>query len=207
MSPPHGPHGRPIRAGGRTEAGFVGKAFDMTVALAGVPRGDGVRGQPPVLALPRGLCVWVTGSRAADVTLSVGVANGGADWSRQFMATASGAWLTVAGWGFAKLMVNTVGATDVRVNWAWTSEGPPGDDPGRLFYFETIVAGTVKVPEGAVGVTPSAADAGWTWTTEAVAATVLTIPTPLVAGTRQEVAGDRYTASVGNTLMWELWPL
>lgn len=195
---------RRIRPAGVTQPGKTGKAFEAILSGAVLPLGNGVR-NGGTIPKPRGLVMWVQGSRAAEVKLEVGVSEGGAGWSRTFSLTAAGVWFTAANWESVLARVETVGAEDVRIAWAWTTIEPQSTASQRLLYVETITAGTRKCPEGAVAVTPEDADNSWEFITEAAAGAPISITTPLTAATRREVIGDRYTATVANRLCWELW--
>lgn len=187
---------RAIQASGRRST--TGKLFDATLTGAGIPRGP--RGD---LVRPQGLYLFIeAGAAAAGVTLRVGAPEGGGAESRVMTLTRSGAWLSVAGWDTVTVIVDTVGAADVVVGYAWTTQQPPSG--ARLLLVETIPAGTAQVPRGAQAVQGNTADASWAWVSNP-AGVALTVANPLpAAGAQIPVAGDQYTATVPNTLVWEL---
>lgn len=188
---------RMIQPSGRYPAGFTGRLFDVQ-GLSGVAiRDDG--------AGPKGLYVGIvpdTGSNTpALVHLTLGDPVGGGACHRTFHVGPSGAWVSVAGWDYAKLECLTSNAT-AQLCYAWTTEQP--SSPAALQYVQTIAPGTTAVAAGAERVIVGTADGGWAWRTAAPGAIV--VPAPAAAGQLLQVGGAQYVATVGNTVCWLLAP-
>jgi hypothetical protein len=178
--------------------GSVGALLDAQLGRAGIQRGP--HGE---LVRPQGLYLFLErGSAAATVEVTLGEPDGGAEEKREITLTRRGAWLSAAGWDHVRVEVSTLGAGDVVVGAAWTTEKPPSG--AVLLWVETITPGTRSIPRGAERVQGAAADAGWAWVSNP-AGVALTVPQPLPANASAlDVVGDAYTATVANTLVWRL---
>lgn len=188
---------RPIQPSGRYPAGFIGRLFDVQGLSRVAIRDDGAR--------PQGLYIGIvpdTGSNTPALChLTLGDPVGGGACHRTFHVGPCGAWVSVAGWDFAKLEALTSAAT-AQLCYAWTTEQP--SSPAPLMFAQTIVAGTFAVPPGAYEVITGAADGGWSWRTAAPGAIV--VPAPVASGQLSRVGGQQYIATAGNTVCWLLAP-
>jgi hypothetical protein len=141
----------------------------------------------------------------ATLRIGVGRTGGGARASRTWTLLPGGAWWSAAGWASVSLEVLDI-PDDVVVSYAWLTQQPPSFWPLQLV--ESVTAGTRPVPDGAIGVGVGTADAGWTWRARPGTAAAVVLAAPQLAdGVRRPVMGSAYTASVDNTVSWELAPL
>lgn len=65
-------------------------------------------------------------------------------------------------------------------------------------------AGTYRVPYGATHLYPGTADAGFAWSTQDAAGTVVSVPAATTAGVAQSVSGSWYTTSGGFSGVWRI---
>lgn len=176
----------------------VGLLLDAQLGDAGIQRGPGGE-----LVRPQGLYIFIeSGTAAAEVEVTVGEPEGGAEEKRSVTLTRRGAWFSAAGWDHVRVNVSTVGDATVTCAAAWTTQQPPSN--AELLLVETITPGTRTIPRGATHVQGAAADAGWAWSTNPAGVT-LSIPQALPAGgAALDVIGDTYTATGNNTLAWRI---
>jgi len=187
---------RQIQPGGRYPAGFTGRLFDVQDLSRVAVRDDG--------ASPRGLYVGlVTGTTAAAICrLTLGDPVGGGECTRTFLVGPSGAWISVAGWSYAKLE-SVDPAPLSQLCYAWTTEQPA--TPSVLMLPQVIGAGIAAVPSGATEIISGVADGGWSWRTVTTGAPII-VPAPVAAGQRSRVGGAQYLATVGSSVCWLLDP-
>jgi len=187
---------RQIQPGGRYPAGFTGRLFDVQDLSHVSVRDDG--------APPRGLYVGlVTGTISPTIVrLTLGDPVGGGECVRVFLVGPSGAWISVAGWSYAKLEAVDASPTS-QLLYAWTTEQP--STPSTLMLPQAIGAGIAAVPSGAVEVVTGTADGGWSWRTLTTGPAVI-VPAPVAAGQRSRVAGAQYVATLAQSVTWLLDP-